>query len=249
MKGNSRGKPVVSKQFRVMKGSARTSRQLRGDVTLQCRERETERDRKRERDRDRARVRERDRERQRETEREREREREKKKEKKGERDRETRSSSREVRTRVPFFFCREAQTGRRQGKEKEEREAGEDGEDGEQREGERTAEHTGEETRERGTRRKARGQCRRTELEPLKFCAGSTFHKQEQQPVPTPRVRGKPGSYRILQKLLKGSIFLPITHPTGRVLNCCQDAVGQSEHRHHFAGDDEVVRVHVNLGT
>ena len=38
MKGKSRGKPVVSRQFKVMQ-RARTSRQLRGGVTLQCRER------------------------------------------------------------------------------------------------------------------------------------------------------------------------------------------------------------------
>ena len=54
-----------------------------------------------------------------------------------------------------------------------EREIGErvawgDGEDGERREGERTTEHT-RETRERGRRRKGRGQCRRTEPEALKF--------------------------------------------------------------------------------
>ena len=36
-------------------------------------------------------------------------------------------------------------------------------------EGERTTEHTGEETRERGRRRKGRGQCRRTEPEALKY--------------------------------------------------------------------------------
>ena len=43
-----------------------------------------------------------------------------------------------------------------------------DGEDGEKREGERTTEHT-RETRERGRRRKGRGQCRRTEPEALKL--------------------------------------------------------------------------------
>ena len=48
-----------------------------------------------------------------------------------------------------------------------EREAWRDGGDGEQREGERTTEHT-RETRERGRRRKGRGQCRQTEPEALK---------------------------------------------------------------------------------
>ena len=43
-----------------------------------------------------------------------------------------------------------------------------DGENGERREGERTTEHT-RETRERGRRRKGRGQCRRTEPEALKY--------------------------------------------------------------------------------
>ena len=47
-----------------------------------------------------------------------------------------------------------------------------DGEDGEQREGERTTEHT-RETRERGRRRKGRGQC---EPEALKYMYTYTMH-------------------------------------------------------------------------
>ena len=41
--------------------------------------------------------------------------------------------------------------------------------DGEQSEGERTTEHAGEETRERGRRIRGRGQCWRTEPEALKY--------------------------------------------------------------------------------
>ena len=48
----------------------------------------------------------------------------------------------------------------------------EDWEDGEERdrEGQRTREHTGEEKRQRGRRRKGREQCWRTEPEALKLC-------------------------------------------------------------------------------